>query len=189
MRNILLSTAVYSAETENGSAPRILPDVSADKPETAMQAAIRTDGEKRKAAKADSGKRKLSTKSKSGNAKAKPDADKPESKPVETHGMRGSYRGASPTFRQHGRKLSPIVLDRVPGSFTERDAAFLRDLHSKHGTKPFKRFDADAGNVSRAIGHGYLRHASGNLDSRDATFAVTERYVRERTGTVRAPKA
>ncbi len=120
-------------------------------------------------------------------AKAKPAATEP-AKPA-THEMRGTYAGASPTFRMHGKKLSPIVLDRIPGSFTERDAAFLLDLYHKHATKPFSRFDADAGNTSRAIGHGYLKHVAGSLDSRTATFAITERYVRERQQSAKAKPA
>lgn len=190
--------AFFAAETETGSQPatsllpsdspatgaRILETVEpVEKPATAaIRAAIKADGEKRAA------QRKLSGAATGKPAKAgKP--SKPAAKPATgtaepnkpaTHEMRGSYTGASPTFRMHGRKLSPIVLDRIPGSFTERDAAFIGDLYTKHGTKPFKRYDADAGNVSRAIGHGYIRHHSGNLDSRTAEFAVTERYVRER---------
>lgn len=107
---------------------------------------------------------------------------KPATKPAEidVHGMRGSYCGASPSFRMHGHKLSPIVLNRIPNSYTERDAAFLRDLHTSYGVKPFARRDADAGAVSRLIGHGYLRHVSGELDMRDATFAVTAKAVTQR---------
>lgn len=182
MRNILSSAAFFAPDTEAGSTPRILPDLSAteSKPEAVTEA--------QPVKPVNSGKRKLNGKrSRKAGKAAKPEAQ-PEAKPnaPATHEMRGSYLGASPTFRQHGRKLSPIVLNRIPGSFTERDAAFLSDLHGKHGVKPFKRYDADAGNVSRAIGHGYLKHVSGALDSREATFAVTERYIRERKQSVRA---
>lgn len=83
------------------------------------------------------------------------------------------YRGPSPVFRNHDRKLSPIVLDRVPGSFTDRDLAFIRDLNEQHGGRNFKRANCDAGNLSRAIGHKLVRHVSGNLDARDCLFALT----------------
>lgn len=186
MRNILLASVAFAPETEIGSAPRILPDLTGTeaKPEAATEA--------QPVKPVNSGKRKLSGKrnGKAGKAKAKPETEAAKPNAPATHEMRGSYLGASPTFRMHGRKLSPIVLNRVPGSFTERDAAFLSDLHTKHGTKAFKRYDADAGNVSRAIGHGYLKHVTGALDSRETTFAITERYVRERKQSVRAtPKA
>ena len=110
---------------------------------------------------------------------AKP-AAKPEAAKPDIHGLTSGYRGASPVFRGHGRKLTPIVLDRVPGRFTDRDLAFLRALYGAHKTGAFRRLDADAGNLSRAIGHGYIAHVSGALDQRDATFRITDKAVRER---------
>lgn len=206
----LASLIVRAADTGNGSetlslvpsnipaTARILDAAQPVPASAAIAAIVKADGEKRAAKQAaQATARKLSGAAvKPVSAKPAAKADKP-SKPVAptepakpaTHEMRGSYLGASPTFRMHGKKLSPIVLDRIPGSFTERDAAFLIDLYRKHVTKPFSRFDADAGNVSRAIGHGYLRHASGSLDSRTATFAVTERYVRERQQSAKAKPA
>lgn len=83
------------------------------------------------------------------------------------------YRGPSPVFRNHDRKLSAIVLDRVPGNFTDRDVAFIRDLHEQHGGKAFKRANCDAGNLSRAIGHKLVKHVSGPLDARDCLFQLT----------------
>lgn len=83
------------------------------------------------------------------------------------------YRGPSPVFRNHDRKLSPIVLDRVPGNFTDRDLAFIRDLHEQHAGRNFKRANCDAGNLSRAIGHKLVKHVSGPLDARDCLFALT----------------
>jgi hypothetical protein len=213
----LASVILRSAENETGSTlplPSGSPAIGAriieakqPVPEaSAIAAFVAADGAKRAAKQAeqkaaresaatDTSKRKLTGKAAKPATTGKP-SDKPAkpAKPAEpakpaTHEMRGTYNGASPTFRMHGRKLSPIVLDRIPGSFTERDAAFLLDLYRKHVTKPFSRFDADAGNVSRAIGHGYLRHASGSLDSRTATFAITERYVRERQQSAKAKPA
>lgn len=201
-----ISSIVRAAETETGSALPLPSDspaighriIEAKQPipsSEAVAAIVKADGEKRAAAKAaQANARKLSgpatkpaAKAASKPATGKPAATEP-AKPA-THEMRGSYTGASPTFRMHGKKLSPIVLDRIPGSFTERDAAFLLDLYRKHANKPFSRFDADAGNVSRAIGHGYIKHVAGSLDSRTATFAVTERYNRERQQSAKAKPA
>jgi hypothetical protein len=199
-----ISSAVYAAETETGSSlplpsdspaigSRILEAKQPAANDAAVKAIIEADGKARAAKQAaQANARKLSgpaTKpAKPVTAKAKADKPAEAAKPA-THEMRGTYAGASPTFRMHGKKLSPIVLDRIPGSFTERDAAFLLDLYRQHVTKPFARLDADAGNVSRAIGHGYLRHAAGSLDSRTATFAITERYVRERQQSAKAKPA
>lgn len=167
----------------------------------AIKAIVDADGKARAAKQAaQANARKLSgaaTGKPSKPAPAKAKADKPATgKPAASepakpaiHETRSSYIGASPTFRHHGKKLSPIVLDRIPGSFTERDAAFLSDLYAAYGNKPFARFDADAGNTSRAIGHGYLKHVAGSLDSRTATFAITERYVRERQQSAKAKPA
>lgn len=168
MRNIL-DTIARAAETETGSAPATT---------TATPKA------------ADSGKRKIRTAKPRKPAKpAKADADKPKTGHGILHGT-SAYRGASPVFRGHGRKLSPIVLDRIPGSYTDRDAAFCNALYSAHGTKPFQRGDADAGNVSRAIGHGYIKPVSGQLDTATATFAITAKFVSERKQSATAkPKA
>lgn len=77
-----------------------------------------------------------------------------------------------------GRNLQPVTLDRVPGSFTTRDANFLHQLVREFGKKPFARMNFDAGLMSRLAGHGALRHVSGSLDTRDATFAVTDKGSR-----------
>lgn len=125
----------------------------------------------------------------SGNA-VKPAADKPaatakadkpaaERAPVELHGS-SSYNGASPVFRGHGRKLSPIVLNRIPGTYSDRDHAALKALHAQYGAKPFDRRDGDAGVFSRLIGHGALRHVSGSLDMRDAKFVITAAAIKNR---------
>lgn len=110
--------------------------------------------------------------------KAKPvSGDKPV---AETFGMRGTYGdrgGASPSFRMHGHKLSPIVTDRIPGSFSDRDRLTLLDLLATTAGKPFKRRDLDAGLGSRLIGHGYLRYVSGDLASRDCVLQLTARGV------------
>lgn len=209
----LISSIAFAASNETGSAetislvPSNIPatariiEAAQPVPSAATVAAITETDKAARVAKqtAQANARKLSgaatgKPAKPVTAKAKPASAKPADKPSEpakpaTHEMRGTYAGASPTFRMHGRKLSPIVLDRIPGSFTERDAAFLLDLYRKHGNKPFSRFDADAGNVSRAIGHGYIKHVAGSLDSRTATFAVTERYNRERQQSAKAKPA
>lgn len=119
---------------------------------------------------------------------AKPGKAKPEAGP-DIHGTRGTYTGASPSFRGHGKRLSPIVLDRIPGTYTDRDNAFLHDLYAAYGTKPFARRDADAGAISRLIGHGALHHVSGELDMRDCKFAVTAKAVKTRLAKAVAPKA
>ena len=77
-----------------------------------------------------------------------------------------------------GRNLQAVVLDRVPGTFTARDANFLHQLHDEYGTRAFERRNFDAGLMSRLIGHGALRHIAGGLDTRDATFAVTAKGAR-----------
>lgn len=131
----------------------------------------------------------------SGKAVAKPEA-KPSkaakpSKPAADDIPRYEnkrYAGPSPVFRNHDRKLSPIVLNRVPGSFTDRDVAFIRDLHDQHGGRNFKRANCDAGNLSRAIGHGLVKHVSGALDQRDCLFALTAAGIK-RAKPVSAPKA
>lgn len=96
------------------------------------------------------------------------------------HGFKAAYSGASQPIRAHGKNLSPVVLDRVPNKFTERDHAMLKALHGNYGTKAFQRGDADAGAVSRLIGHGYVKHVSGNLDARDCTFSLTAKAISER---------
>lgn len=121
-------------------------------------------------------------------AAAKP-AAKPAKPDAAQHGFTTAYRGPSPVIRAHGRKLSPIVLDRIPGNFTDRDGALLRAMHAKFGEKPFQRLDLDAGAVSRQIGFGYFRHVSGNLDERTATFAVTAKARTERLRAVSAKPA
>jgi hypothetical protein len=100
---------------------------------------------------------------------AKPEAKRP------LHNIKLSYAGPSPTVRQHGRKLSAIRTDLGAGRITERDETFMRDLRTAYGTRTFKRFDADAGCVRRAIAHGFLTHVSGDLGSRDAEFKLTAR--------------
>lgn len=131
--------------------------------------------------------RKLSGKA-TGKAKAGKQS-KPGAKPVATkakpvsgdvHGLSNTYRGASPVFRGHAHKLSPIVLDRIPGTYTDRDAAALKALYAKHGTKPFGRFDLDAGVAARLIGFGYVKLASGQPDERTCTLAITAKAVAER---------
>lgn len=119
----------------------------------------------------------------SGKAVTKPaKADKP-AKPAKAvaaptaddrqHGFNSNYTGASPVFRQHGRTLSPIVLNRVPNSFTDRDGALLKSLYAHFAGKPFQRRDLDAGAVSRLIGHGYVAHHSGMLNDRYAEFKLS----------------
>ncbi len=115
---------------------------------------------------------------------------KPADKPVaEMHGYTARYAGASQPLRAHNKRLSPIVLDRVPNAFTDRDGALLTALHTANGRKAFKRLNIDAGALSRLIGHGYVTPVSGMLDTRDATFALTAKAVTERFKTVAAPKA
>jgi len=121
--------------------------------------------------------RKIKTAPKS-DASTKVEAPKKEAPAM--HNIQKTYQGASPVVRGHGRKLSPVVMDRVPNSFTERDHSALKDFHAAYGTKEFTRYDGDAGVLSRLIGHGYLQHVSGALDERTAKFKITEKAVKER---------
>lgn len=103
-----------------------------------------------------------------------------KTKPVlSTHELSGSYAGASPVTRS-GRNLSPIVTDRVPAGFTERDRSFLMDMHKAYGTKTFERRNLDAGALSRAVGAGYVKHVSGKLDERECVFQITSKALAER---------
>lgn len=91
------------------------------------------------------------------------------------HDYKPSYAGPSPTVRGHARKLSPVKLDApAPKSVTERDDTFVTDLYRAYGDKPFPRLDADAGNMRRAIGHGFIAYVSGNTDARDCKFQLTD---------------
>ena len=119
---------------------------------------------------------------------AKAEAEKP--KPFIHENAARSYAGASPTFRGHGKQLSPVRLNVTPKAYSERDAAFLRDLCKiVPASGEFKRGDCDAGAVARLIGHGYVRHVSGDTATRDCVFAVTK-AGRDRIAPVTAkPKA
>ena len=135
--------------------------------------------------------RKLGGKS---TAAAKPAAKRTTGKPAAAaepnmHNIKLSRVHASAPIRGHGRKLSPIVLDRIPNTYTDRDGTLLKALHGTHKLAAFKRLDIDAGALSRLIGHGYVKHVSGMLDQRDATFAVTAKAASERFRAAAAPKA
>lgn len=111
-------------------------------------------------------------------------AEKPvqkQAKPV--HNIAGTYTGPSPTFRGHGRKLSRVAIERfgtlLNEPTTDRDNAFLSDLRSTFGNKPFPRYDADAGNLRRAGERGFLKHVSGDPASRDCIFQLTEKALRK----------
>ena len=113
--------------------------------------------------------------------KAKPPVEqKAERAPLPTYDAdMVSYAGASSPVRA-GKNLSPVVLDRVPNSYTPRDAAALKGIHAQFQRKPFARRNLDAGVLSRLIGHSYVEHVSGGLDTRDATFKVTDKAVSDR---------
>ncbi len=80
----------------------------------------------------------------------------------------------------HGRKLSPIVLDRVPNAYTDRDHALLKALNGHFKLGNFQRRDIDAGALSRLIGHKAVKHVSGALDQREAVFAITAEAAKAR---------
>lgn len=129
-----------------------------------------------KAVKATSAKAPKATKpTKQAAPEAKPEAKKPVIRP--THEIAGSYAGPSPTIRHHARKLATIRTDLGALTVTERDQSFIRDLRAKYADKPFKRYDADAGCVRRAIAHGFLTHVSGDLADRNAEFQLTPRAI------------
>lgn len=90
--------------------------------------------------------------------------------------------GASGPIRT-GRTLSPVVLDRIPAQFSERDSKFLSDLYAKYGRKQFERQKFDGGLMSRLVGHGYLELKTGNPDESTATFAITAKAVADRLQT------
>lgn len=190
IRTSYAALALAAAELGTGTAPA----TTAEAPKPEAPAFGDTGKHSNVAAPARKPSRKLS------GAAVKPTTDKPNkpakpaAKPTEAakpdvHGFGTAYRGASPAIRGHGRKLSPIVLNRVPNAYTDRDAALLKALHGKHAVKPFARLDIDAGALSRLIGHGYVKHVSGMLDERSATFAITPKATAERFKTARAPKA
>lgn len=116
---------------------------------------------------------KASNRGKSPDAKA-PDAKAAEKREAKKHDIKLTYAGPSPTVRGHERKLSAIRTDIGAANVTVRDGTFIADIVAKYGTKPFKRYDTDAGCVRRAIAHGFLQHVSGPADARDATFQATD---------------
>ena len=124
--------------------------------------------------------RKIKTSPKPKATEPKGEVKKVERPVAELSGIVTKYAGASAPVRGHGKRLSPIVLDRIPNSFTPRDKALLDALHAANGTKQFKRLDIDAGALSRQIGHGYVAHVGGKLDEREATFSITAKAIKER---------
>lgn len=129
--------------------------------------------------------RKLTGKAVAAKPAAKPAKAKPVAadtdKPVFSS---GSYLGASPAFRPHGGKLSPIVFGRIAGSFTDRDSACLHDLYAAYAGGKFERCDAkrginiDAGAASRLEAHGYLSHISGDPALKTCVMQLTARGVK-----------
>jgi hypothetical protein len=115
-------------------------------------------------------------------AAAKKAANKPAAAPVKltfAGGGTGTYRG-SPTFRGHGKKLSPVSLSKPAASVTDRDQSFVTDLRKLYGAKPFPRLDCDAGNLGRAITLGLVKYVAGgdtrdgHIYGRDAQFQLTK---------------
>jgi hypothetical protein len=106
----------------------------------------------------------------------------PVAKPV--HGERGTYNGPSPSFRQHGRKLTPVTLSGhiAADSLTARMQSTLSDLYRLYGNKPFSRFDIDAGILTNLVSHACVAYISGGttvthngnpaVTGRDAQFRV-----------------
>ena len=173
MRNVLSSAIVYSTDAAIvANLPAPAPVIAPTETETTEKPVAESKPAKPAKAKAEKPATDKPAKT------AKPKAEKPAE--ATQHDKLNRYNGPSPTFRMHDRKLSPIVLGRVVNNYTARDQAFCDALFDKYNTKPFKRLDADAGNISRAAGLGYLTHVSGGLDERGATFQLTAKFVRER---------
>jgi hypothetical protein len=183
MRNLSSFSALVrnAADAATGNAPAFnaadtsTSNVAADKPV-------------RKPARKLSGKATKPASGKPAKQPTKPATAKP-AQPVEIHGLANSYRGASPVFRGHARKLSVIVLGRIPGTYTDRDHAALKAVYGKHGTKPFPAYDLDRGVISRLESHKLISHVSGDLSLRDCRFAVTAHAVKTKLGKAAAPKA
>lgn len=136
--------------------------------------------------------KKLAVSKKSANA-AKPttpkksDADAKPTTPTKSekpqpiqHDIPTSYSGASNCFTTR-KSRTAIQTDKYNTQpdliFTARQNAFMQALKAKYADKPFKRLNADAGQLSRAIRAGHIQHVNGDPASLDATYQLTKKAI------------